>query len=452
MRTPETHYARSGDLRIAYQKWGAGPALMIVPPLISNVELVWEHELIGRSLEYLGRHFTCVHFDKRGIGLSDRFDELPTLSQRLEDIRAVMSAVGWEKAHFFGISEGGAMGQLFAADFPERVESLVLLNSIVPPRYRKRIPDYVRDGDPPLKTTKEIYERFLNLVETWSEQPACMVDWMTPSQSGNGSFVRWTGRLQRMTCSPRDFRRQVESIHTLDAGDAPERISSRTMVMHVKGDQVLPVGGSRLLAQIIPNAVYREIAGDDHFAWIMPNWRDPTDAAIEFYTGAALKRTSSRKFGAILFTDIVDSTRQSSALGDAKWRTMLEGHDRVTRHLIGQHGGRLVKSTGDGLLAIFDAPFQGVACGIEMCDTLGGMGVTIRAGLHVGQIEVHDDGDISGIAVNLAARVEQHAAARELWTSSTVRDMMLGGADTFSDRGEHVLKGIDGSWRLYSVR
>ena len=131
---------------------------------------------------------------------------------------------------------------------------------------------------------------------------------------------------------------------------------------------------------------------------------------------------------------------------------MLEGHDRVTRKLIGQHGGRLIKSTGDGLLAIFDAPFQGVACGIEMCDALGGMGVTIRAGLHVGQIEVHDDGDISGIAVNLAARVEQHAAAGELWTSSTVRDMMLGGADIFSDRGEHILKGIDGSWRLYSVR
>jgi class 3 adenylate cyclase len=158
------------------------------------------------------------------------------------------------------------------------------------------------------------------------------------------------------------------------------------------------------------------------------------------------------KFGAILFTDIVDSTRQSSALGDAKWRAMLEGHDRVMRELIGQHGGRLIKSTGDGLLAIFDAPFQGVACGIEMCDALGGMGVTIRGGLHVGQIEVHDDGDISGIAVNLAARVEQHAAAGELWTSSTVRDMMLGGADTFGDRGEHVLKGIDGSWRLYSVR
>jgi class 3 adenylate cyclase len=222
--------------------------------------------------------------------------------------------------------------------------------------------------------------------------------------------------------------------------------------MHVKGDQVLPVAGGRLLARIIPNAIYREIQGGDHFAWIMPNWRDATDAVIEFCTGLALKRTSNRKFGAILFTDIVDSTTQSSALGDAKWRAMLEGHDRVTRELIDQHSGRLVKSTGDGLLAVFDAPFQGVACGIEMCDALSGMGVTIRAGLHVGQIEVHDDGDISGIAVNLAARVEQHAADGELWTSPTVRDMMLGGIDTFTDRGKHVLKGIDGSWQLYSVR
>ena len=227
---------------------------MIVPPLISNVEIVWEHELVSRTLEYLGKYFSCVQFDKRGIGLSDRFDEVPTLSQRIGDISAVMSAVGWKKANFLGISEGGAMGQLFAADFPDRVESLVLLNSIVSPRYRQRIPDYVQDGDPPLQKTKEIYDRFLQLVETWSEEPACMVDWMMPSQTGNGSFIRSNGRMQRMACSPRDFRRQVESVHTLDAGDAPERISSRTMVIHVKGDRVLPVAGGRLLAQVIPNA------------------------------------------------------------------------------------------------------------------------------------------------------------------------------------------------------
>jgi class 3 adenylate cyclase len=452
MPLPETHYARSGELRIAYQKWGDGPALMIVPAIISNVEVAWEHELVSRTLEHFGKHFTCVQFDKRGIGLSDRFDEMPTLSQRIEDISAVMFAVNWKKAHFLGVSEGGAMAQLFAANFPDQVESLVLVNSIVSPRYRLRIPDYVQEGDPPLQKTKEIYERFLKVVETWSEEPAYMVDWMMPSQSGNKSFIRWNGRLQRMTCGPKDFRRQVESVHTLDAGDAPERIKARTMVMHVKGDRVLPVAGSRLLSQTIPSATYYEIKGDDHFAWVMPNWRDGTDAIIEFVTGRAVKPTSKRKFGAILFTDIVDSTNQASAVGNAKWREILEGHDRVTRKLIDKHAGRLIKSTGDGLLAIFDTPFQGVTCGIEMCDALGGMGVAIRAGLHVGQIEVHEDGDISGIAVSLAARVEQHAGERELWTSSTVRDMMLGGPDTFTDRGEHVLKGIDGRWRLYSVR
>jgi class 3 adenylate cyclase len=279
-----------------------------------------------------------------------------------------------------------------------------------------------------------------------------MVDWMTPSQSGNSSFIRWNGRLQRLTCSPKDFRKQVENVHTLDAGDAPERISTRTKIMHVKGDRVLPVAGSRLLTTLIKGAVYHEIQGNDHFAWIMPNWRDATDAAIEFWTGTAPSRMSSRTFAAILFTDIVDSTRQSSAMGDSKWRTLLEGHDRVTRELVNQQGGRLVKRTGDGLLATFESPVQAVTCGREMCESLGSMGVRIRAGLHVGQIELHEDGDISGVAVNLAARVEQHAAEGELWTSSTVRDMMLGGSAQFADQGEHTLKGIEGSWRLYSVR
>lgn len=452
MRAPDIHYARSGDLRIAYQQWGSGPRLMLIPAIISNVEIIWEHELVSRVLEHFGQYFTCVQFDKRGIGLSDRFDQMPTLAQRIEDINAVMNAVGWESAHFLGVSEGGAMSQLFAADFPAQVENLVLFNSIVPPRYRQRISEYVQHGDPPLQKTRDIYERFLKVVETWSEDPSYMVDWMMPSQSGNDSFIRWNGRLQRTTCGPKDFRRQVDSVHTLDAGDAPERITARTMVMHVKGDRVLPVAGSRFLAQTIPGAIYHEIQGDDHFGWIMPNWREGADKIIEFMTGAVVHPTSQRRFAAILFTDIVESTSRSSALGDAKWRSMLEGHDRVARNLIQHHGGRLVKSTGDGLLATFDAPFQGVACGIEMCDALGGLGVAVRAGLHVGQVEVHESGDISGIAVNLAARVEQHAGAGELWTSSTVRDMMLGGAETFIDRGEHALKGIDGMWRLYSVR
>ena len=223
------------------------------------------------------------------------------------------------------------------------------------------------------------------------------------------------------------------------------------MVMHVKGDLVLNVAMGRLLADLIPGAVYHEIEGSDHFAWIMPNWREINDTYIEFATGASVARTSTRQFGTVLFTDIVDSTKRSSAVGDSNWREVLDSHDRITRGLIDQHRGRVIKSTGDGLLAVFEVPSQGVSCGLEMCEALSGIGVRIRAGVHAGEIEVHDDGDISGIAVNLAARVEQRAADGELWTSSTVRDMMLGGRASFAERGEHELKGIDGSWKLFSV-
>jgi class 3 adenylate cyclase/pimeloyl-ACP methyl ester carboxylesterase len=451
MQVPEVRYARAGDLRLAYQEWGNGPPLMIIPDLISNVEITWEHELYRRTLEHVGKHMTCVYFDKRGIGMSDRFEEAPTLEQRNQDILAVMDAVGWERAHVIGQSEGAAMGQLFAADFPERVESLTLLNTFVPPRYQSRIREYIRDGDPPILNGRQIYEHFERVLKVWGEDASYLVEWEMPSQVGNESFTRWVARLLRLAASPKDFKRQLDSIFSVDGGDAPERISARTLVMHVLGDQVLHVSMGRLLADIIPGAEYVEVEGADHFWWIMPNWREVADTVIGFATGADVQSTTTRQFGTVLFTDIVDSTRQSASVGDATWRDVLDGHDRTARGLIDQHRGRVVKSTGDGLLAVFDAPSQGVECGIEMCNALRGIGVEIRAGLHAGEIEVHDDGDISGIAVNLTARVEQNASDGELWASSTVRDLMLGGSASFTERGEHELKGIDGVWRLFSV-
>lgn len=451
MLAPETHYAHAGDLRIAYQQWGEGPPLVFIPALISNIEISWEHELYRRNFEHFGRHMTCVQFDKRGIGLSDRFDAVPTMEQRNEDIFAVMDAVGWERAHFLGVSEGAAMAQLFAADFPERVESLALINTFVSPRYRPSMRDHERDGDPPTLAVDEIVDRFMRIAAVWSEDPRPMVEWEMPSAVENESFVRWVGRLQRMSCSPKDFIKQLESVVVLDAGDAPERITTRTLVLHVTGDRVLPASGGRLLAELIPEAEYVEISGEDHFAWIMPHWREIDDVLIEFATGTPVTRASTRTFATVLFTDIVGSTRQTAQRGDAAWRALLDSHDRIARGLVDEHGGRVVKSTGDGLLVTFDAPSRGVECGILLRDALGGIGIDIRAGIHAGEIEVHDDGDISGIAVNLAARVEQRAADGEFWASSTVRDMMLGGSTAFSDAGEHELKGIDGSWRLFSV-
>ena len=313
-----------------------------------------------------------------------------------------MDTVGWERAHFLGVSEGAAMAQLFAADFPERVESLALVNTFVSPQYRHRYLDYVQDGDAPLLGVDGIVERFMHIASLWSEDPRPMVEWEMPSAIRNESFIRWVGRLQRMSCSPKDFVKQLESVVALDAGDAPERITTRTLVMHVKGDRVLPVAGGRLLAELIPDAQYVEVRGEDHFAWIMPSWRELDDVLIEFATGTAVPRTSTRRFATVLFTDIVGSTRQSAERGDAAWRAILDSHDRIARGLIDEHGGRVVKSTGDGLLVTFDAPSQGVACSVSLRDTLAGIGVEIRAGVHAGEIELHDDGDVSGIAVNLA--------------------------------------------------
>ncbi len=450
MTAPEVRYARSGDLRLAYQQWGSGPSLMVIPDLISNVEVIWEHELYRRSLEYLGKHMTCVIFDKRGIGMSDRFERAPTVEERNADVLAVMDTVGWEKAHVMGQSEGAAMGLSFAVDHPDRVETLSMVNTFPPPRYVPRVPGFIREGDPPILDRNGIYEHFMRVLETWGEDASYLVDWAMPSQIGNESFTRWLARLERFAASPNDFKRQLDNIMEFDAGDAPERVRVPTQVLHVAGDKELHVALGRLLGDVIPGAKFVEVDGADHFFWTMPNWRAIVDEIITF-TGGKPERTTERRFGTVLFTDIVDSTRQSVSMGDAAWRDVMDGHDRTARGLIDAYGGRVVESTGDGLLAVFDAPSLGVQCGLELREALRGMGLEIRAGIHAGEIEALDDGRISGIAVNLAARVEQHATNGELWTSSTVREMLLGGSTRFEDRGEFELKGVEGRWRLFAA-
>jgi class 3 adenylate cyclase/pimeloyl-ACP methyl ester carboxylesterase len=451
VQAPDTRYARSGDLRLAYQQWGAGPPLLIVPALLSNMEVSWEHEYLVRIFDLLGRHVTVAQFDKRGIGLSDRPEQPPTLDERIGDIVTVMDALGWERASLLGVSEGGVMAQLFAANCPERVDKLVLHNTWASPRYTPLVRDRREEGDPPIGRNAELWSRFESLCEGWPECVQEFVDWFMPGQSDNVSFVRWVGRFMRLSASPRDFRRQIESIFGLDAGDAPERITQPTLVVHVKGDLVLNVAGGRALAAIVPDAQYLEISGTDHFSWVQPNFREICDPMIEFVTGMPVSRVATRRFATVLFTDIVGSTRHAASVGDAAWHELHDEHDRLARKIVDQHGGRVVKSTGDGLLVIFDVPSEGVACGAALCTELRNLGVEVRGGLHAGEIEVHDDFDISGIAVNLAARVEQAATDGELWASSTVREMMLGGSATFLDRGDHQLKGIDGDWHLFAV-
>lgn len=448
MEVPEILFTKSGEVNIAYQSYGSGPDLVVVPPLISNVEIQWETELWRRLLEFNGERFRVLHFDKRGIGISDRFEQKPTLEQRIGDIIAVMDAEGVERAHVMGMSEGGIMAQLFAAMHPERVDRLVLLNSLPGVSIWDRLGEY---SDEPVLSSKEAALLSIRLAEDWGRDPTFFLENFVPSQKDNSSFARWMARFQRQSATPADIRRQIESVMTLDATDRLSDIKAPTLVLHAARDRVSPVAAGRYLAAKIPGAELIEIDSDDHFCWTDGNWRTLAGHWTRFLTGEEPARRSERKFATVLFTDIVQSTARAGEIGDEAWRRLLESHDRLAWKTIDAHRGSVVKGTGDGLLAVFDSPSDAVACAGEFRKELDGIGLAIRGGLHVGEIVVRDDGDVSGLAVNLAARVLQKAEAGAIYASSTVRDMLLGGERTFADKGEHELKGIDGAWRLYEL-
>jgi class 3 adenylate cyclase len=448
MDISDVKFAKSGDVSLAYQRFGAGPDVVIIPPLVSNVELAWEHEVYRRVREHIGRYVRVLEFDKRGIGSSDRFTRPPTLEERIGDITAVMDAEGVEHASLLGLSEGGLMAQLFAARHPERVDQLVLCNSAYGGSAYGELQAY---SDTPIYSRGDVIGKLRRLAETWGRDPQYMVDLMVPSQSANPAFVRWMARFQRQSASPADFQRQLESILTLDAAECLADITAPTLVLNVTGDRVIHPASGRYLAAKIPGARFVEFAGEDHFAWIMPSWRRLMDYWLEFVTGTAPVTPSQRRFATVLFTDIVGSTAQAARVGDATWRTTMDGHDRIAWQAVGAHRGKLIKNTGDGLLVTFDSPSDAIACTMELTRGLADLGLTIRAGLHAGEVEVREDGDVAGLAVNLTARVEQAASEGATYVSSTVRDLLLGGERSFEDRGEHTLKGITGAWRLYEL-
>jgi pimeloyl-ACP methyl ester carboxylesterase len=449
MEVPDVKFATSEDgVRIAYQAWGDGPTLVIAPALLSNVEVVWESELIRRALERLGRYLRVIQFDKRGLGLSDRFDDHPTNEQRTADFLAVMDAEGVKHATISGVSEGGVMAVLLAAEHPERVERLIIANSVSPYQYWDRLE---RLASVHCLDMSEVRRRWEEIADNWASDPGLMLGWLAPSQSDNEPLIEWVARLQRLAATQDAIRRQIKSVFHLDAGDAPTRVQVPTLILHSVDDRVLDVGHGRILAELIPNSRLVEVDNDDHFWWLSPSWKEFTDAYIEFTTGSPPSDGSTRKFGAVLFTDIVGSTSAAAAAGDDDWHVVLDSHARICDRAITGEGGRLVKSTGDGVLAMFDSPSAAVEAARRLRADLEPIGIEIRGGIHAGEVEIHDDGDISGLAVNLAARVEQAAPDGEIYVSSTVRDLLLGGSHRFEDRGDHDLKGIDGRWTLCRV-
>jgi class 3 adenylate cyclase/alpha-beta hydrolase superfamily lysophospholipase len=448
VQVPEVFFAEAGDVRIAWQQFGSGPDVVTVPPLVSNVEIVWEHEFYRRYLEYIARFVRVTAFDKRGIGLSDRFHEAPTLEQRTDDVRAVMDSAGLDRVALFGQSEGGLIAQLFTAMHPERVELLVLVNSVPGAAATERV-----FGGPNvwLERVDEIRQRCERLIETWGRDPQYFVDWYTPCHSANAAFVRWMGRLQRQSATAADLRRQMESIFPLDAADQLAEIDVPTLILHATGDPVIPVAAGAYLAERIPGARFVAVPGEDHFVETTPYWRDVTDVWLEFVTGSRPPRHLDRRLATVLFTDIVDSTARTTAAGDANWRNVLDAHDRLAWEMADRHRGTIVKNTGDGVMARFEAPSSALAFSMDFRRALDQLDLPIRCGIHTGEIEVRADGDITGTAVNVAARVQQAADDGDIFVSSTVRDMLLGGDLRFTDEGEHRLKGLDNPWHLFAL-
>jgi class 3 adenylate cyclase len=437
---PETRYAKSGDVNIAYQVTGEGPFdLVYVPGWISNIELMWEEPAHARLLGRLASFSRLILFDKRGTGMSDpvALERLPTLEQRMDDVRAVMDAAGSERAALFGSSEGGLMSVLFAATYPDRTHALVT-HAI----YAKRLwsPDYPWAPTPEARTAEiEATER------TWGGG----MDISALAPSADEAFRRRAVAYFRRSASPGAAVALLRMNTEIDVRPALPTIGVPTLVLQRVGDIDVNVEEARWIAEQIPGAKLVELPGDEHLIWA-GDVDGLADEVEEFLTGSRPAPASDRVLATVLFTDIVGSTERASQLGDRRWRDVLEQHHRLVRRELERFRGREVDTAGDGFLATFDGPARAVRCGRSIQQAVDELGLEVRAGLHTGEVELAGE-KVAGIAVHTGARVAALARPGEVLVSSTVKDLVAGSGLKFVDRGTHELKGVAGEWRLYAV-
>jgi class 3 adenylate cyclase len=436
MRPPETRYARSGDVRIAYQTVGDGPFdLVFVPGFISNLDLMWE-SAYAHFFTRLAAFSRVILFDKRGTGLSDRMAGIANLEERMDDVRAVMDAVGSERAALFGVSEGGPMSLLFAATYPERARALVLYGS------------YARH---PTVSAENLPEHVELIDRSWGTGEY-MLRFMAPSRAGDDNLRQIFARVERQGASPSAVIAIMQMNSEIDARHILGTVRVPTMLLHRTGDRRITVDAGRYLADHIPDAKFVELPGDDHNFIAERDMIDRVvDEVEEFLTGSRSSATEiDRVLATVLFTDIVDSTQRAAELGDRRWRALLDRHDEAVRTQISRFRGHEIKSLGDGFLATFDGPARAVRCAAAIVGNLQPLGLTVRNGLHTGEIELKHD-DIGGIAVHTAARVVAMARPSETLVSSTVRDLVAGSGLRFEDRGLHALRGLPEEVHLYTA-
>jgi pimeloyl-ACP methyl ester carboxylesterase len=436
---PETLYAKSGDLNIAYQVVGDGPFdLVYVPGWVSNIDLAWEKPKPARFLERLASFSRLILFDKRGTGMSDRVsnDRLPTLEQRMDDVRAVLDAVGSKNAALLGHSEGSSMSVLFAATYPDRSRALVLVGA-----FAKRL----RTDDYPWAPTLE--ERLATIEEVERNWGAGF-DLTDYAPGEDPALLEWYSTCLRRSASPGAAAALLRMNSQIDTRHILPTIRVPTLVLARTGDRDVTVDEGRWIASQIPEARFVELSGDEHLLWAGD--QDGLLAEIEeFLTGMRSAPDHDRLLSTVLFTDIVGSTERARELGDRGWHEVLEEHHTRVRGVLEQYRGREVDTAGDGFFASFDGPARAIRAACAMREGVQPLGIQIRAGLHTGECELMRD-KIGGIAVHTGARVAAAAEPGEVLVSSTVKDLVAGSGIVFADRGERELKGV-GSWHLYSV-
>jgi class 3 adenylate cyclase len=445
MPIPQTRYAKTADgVHVAYQVVGDGPVdIIFVMGWVTNIDAMWDEPAFARFLGRLSSFARLIMFDKRGVGLSDRVpdDRLPDLETRMDDVRAVMDAVGSERAVVMGVSEGGPMSMLFAATYPERTIALVLYGTAAD--FTRRQPAYKQDDE----------EYLARMEEAWGTEAFArheIAAWGAPGHEDDGRLVAWLASYMRRSASPsaaialERMNRQINASHALGSIHVPALVVART------DDRDFPVADSRRTAERIVGSAFVELPGVEHFPWVGAQ-DDILDPIERFVTELEeLEAGLDRVLATVLFTDIVGSTEVAADLGDRRWKELLEEHHRRVRGQLARFRGTEVDTAGDGFFATFDGPARAVRCARAIVDAVAPLGVEVRAGVHTGEVETID-GKVGGMAVVIGARVGALASPSEVLVSQTVSDLTAGSGLTLEDAGEHELKGVPERWRLYRV-
>lgn len=437
-------YARLGSQRIAYEVVGSGPIdLVLTTGSFSALDTDWEDPMAELFFRRLSSFVRLIRFDRRGTGGSDPLplDALPPWESFVEELECVMDDAGSERAAIMTSYDAGPMGMLFAATKPERTVALILVNTGA---------RYLRDDDYPIGMPLDVASELnRTMAERWGSEQHVILQ--VPSRADDAGFRRWYAKKTRSIAGPAAAAAYFRSMFKADARAMLPAIHVPTLVLHRTAYRFMPIEHGRYLAEHIAGATLVELPGSDGPLY----WEHPDralDAVERFLTGVTpAASTSTRVLATVLYTDIVESTRLLERMGDARWRGLLDMHDDIAGSLVGAHGGRLVKTTGDGVLATFDGPGRGIRFAASFRERLRPLALAIRTGIHTGEVEIRG-ADVGGIAAHLAARIMALAAGDEILVSRTVRDLVVGSDLAFEDRGTHRLKGIEGEWQLLAVR